>query len=183
LFINCSYYRLSKLVITIARRCRGAADTQTRLGSPTKVARTCGPHEGFVLMSKMDITPFRSIECSHRICLAAAPWVGTMEIPRRQFLHLVAGAAASSAASPTAQAQAYPTRPIRLVVPFPPGGAFDALARPWADKIRPLLGTVFIDNIGGGRPVLWVLPQSRARGPTATLFSSEARQFTPMRPS
>ena len=48
-----------------------------------------------------------------------------------------------------AQAQAYPTRPIRLVVPFPPGGAFDALARPWADKIRPLLGTVFIDNIGG----------------------------------
>ena len=74
---------------------------------------------------------------------------GTMEIPRRQFLHLVVGAAASSATSRTAQAQAYPTRPIRLVVSFPPGGGFDALARLWADKIRPLLGTVFIDNVGG----------------------------------
>src|SRR5215470_17000546 len=69
--------------------------------------------------------------------------------PRRRVLSLAAGAAAYSAASRTAQAQAYPTRPIRLVVPFPPGGAFDALARPWADKIRPLLGTVFIDNVGG----------------------------------
>jgi tripartite-type tricarboxylate transporter receptor subunit TctC len=73
-----------------------------------------------------------------------------MKIPhRREFLYLVAGAATLSAMSRTAEAQAYPTRPIRLVVPFPPGGAFDALGRPWADKIRPLLGTVFIDNIGG----------------------------------
>jgi tripartite-type tricarboxylate transporter receptor subunit TctC len=98
-----------------------------------------------------------------------------MEIPRRQFLHLAAGAAALPALPRIARGQAYPSRPIRLVVPFPPGGAFDALARPWADKIRPLLGTVFIDNIGGGRPVLWVLPKSRARGPTGTLYSSEAR--------
>jgi hypothetical protein len=72
---------------------------------------------------------------------------GTMKVPRRTFLHLAVGAAASSAASRTAQPQAYPTRPIRLVVPFPPGGTYDALARPWADKIRPLLGAVFIDNV------------------------------------
>ena len=93
-----------------------------------------------------------------------------MEIPRRQFLHLVAGAAASSAASPTALAQAYPTRPIRLVVPFPPGGAFDALARPWADKIRPLLGTVFIDNIGGATGSLGAAQVARARPDGYTLL-------------
>ena len=72
-----------------------------------------------------------------------------MTIPRRRFLHLAAGAAAYSTVSGIARAQAYPTRPIRLVVPFPPGGGYDALARPWGDKIRPLLGTVFIDNVGG----------------------------------
>jgi tripartite-type tricarboxylate transporter receptor subunit TctC len=73
-----------------------------------------------------------------------------MKLPhRRKFLHLAAGAAALPVVSRIAQAQAYPTRPIRLVVPFPPGGGFDALTRPWTDKIRPLVGTVFIDNIGG----------------------------------
>ncbi len=73
-----------------------------------------------------------------------------MQLPRRKFLHLAAGAAALPAVLPTARAQAYPTRPIKLVVPFPPGGAFDALARPWVEKIKPLLGTVFVENIGGG---------------------------------
>jgi tripartite-type tricarboxylate transporter receptor subunit TctC len=67
----------------------------------------------------------------------------------RILLHLAAGTVALPAVSRIAKAQAYPSRPIRLVVPFPPGGAFDAMARPWADKIKPLLGTVFIDNIGG----------------------------------
>jgi hypothetical protein len=41
-----------------------------------------------------------------------------MKLPRRQFLHLAAGAAAVPALSGIARAQAYPTRPIRLVVPF-----------------------------------------------------------------
>jgi tripartite-type tricarboxylate transporter receptor subunit TctC len=42
-----------------------------------------------------------------------------MKLPRRQFLHLVAGAAALSAVSDVARAQSYPTRPITIVVPFP----------------------------------------------------------------
>jgi len=73
-----------------------------------------------------------------------------MKLPRRRFLHLAAGAAALPIVSRIARAQAYPTRPIRLVIPFPPGGAFDAVGRPWAEKMKPLLGTVVVENIGGG---------------------------------
>jgi tripartite-type tricarboxylate transporter receptor subunit TctC len=58
-------------------------------------------------------------------------------------------AAAIPAVSRKAGAQ-YPARPIRLVVPFAPGGAFDIVARPWADKMKPLLGSVIVENIGGG---------------------------------
>jgi tripartite-type tricarboxylate transporter receptor subunit TctC len=73
-----------------------------------------------------------------------------MKLPRRKFLHLAAGAAALPTISRGARAQAYPTRPIRLVVPFPPGGAFDFIGRPWADKMKSLLGTIVVENIGGG---------------------------------
>ena len=44
----------------------------------------------------------------------------------------------------------YPDRPVRLIVPFPPGGAYDTIGRPWADRIKGALGTVVIENIGGG---------------------------------
>src|SRR2546429_9838268 len=70
---------------------------------------------------------------------------------RRQFLHLAAGSAVLPIVPGIARAQAYPTKPIRLVVPFPPGGAFDFVGRPWADRMKPLVGTVVIENIGGGR--------------------------------
>ncbi|MGA2942245.1 MAG: tripartite tricarboxylate transporter substrate binding protein [Xanthobacteraceae bacterium] len=72
-----------------------------------------------------------------------------MRILRRRFLHLVAGAAAVSAAPRLAAAETYPARPIRLVLPFPPGGVFDIVGRPWADKVKAELGTVFIDNQPG----------------------------------
>jgi tripartite-type tricarboxylate transporter receptor subunit TctC len=73
-----------------------------------------------------------------------------VKVSRRRFLHLAAGAVALPAVSRTACAQAYPARPIRLVVPFPPGGAFDFVGRPWADKMKALLGTVVVENMGGG---------------------------------
>jgi tripartite-type tricarboxylate transporter receptor subunit TctC len=85
-----------------------------------------------------------------------------MKLPRRQFLHLAAGAAALPAVSSIARAQAYPTRPIRLVIPFPPGGAFDAVGRPWADRMKPLLGTVVVENIGGGGASLGAAAVARA---------------------
>jgi len=52
-----------------------------------------------------------------------------MKLPRRQFLHLAAGAAALPALSPIANAQAYPSRPITIMVPFGPGSATDTVAR------------------------------------------------------
>src|SRR5215475_12482911 len=86
-----------------------------------------------------------------------------MKLPRRNFLHLAAGAAALAAVSRFAWAQAYPSRPIRLVVPFPPGGAFDTLARPWVEQVKPLLGTMVIENIGGGGSSLGAAAVARAR--------------------
>jgi len=53
-----------------------------------------------------------------------------MKLPRRKFLHLAAGAAALPAVSRTARAQAYPTRPVRIIVGFPAGGGVDINARP-----------------------------------------------------
>jgi tripartite-type tricarboxylate transporter receptor subunit TctC len=86
-----------------------------------------------------------------------------MKLPRRKFLHLAAGAAALPAGSRLVWAQAYPTRPIRLVVPFPPGGAFDTLARPWVEQVKPLLGTMIVENIGGGGSSLGAAAVARAR--------------------
>jgi tripartite-type tricarboxylate transporter receptor subunit TctC len=86
-----------------------------------------------------------------------------MKLSRRHFLHLAVGAAAFPVLSGVAAAQSYPTRPIKLVVPFPPGGAFDAVGRPLADKMKPLLGTVVIENIGGGGSSLGAAAVARAR--------------------
>jgi len=84
-------------------------------------------------------------------------------ITRRRLLHLAAGAAALPAVSRVAKAQAYPTRPIRLLVPFPPGGGFDAIGRPFAERMKPILGTMIVENIGGGGGSLGGAAAARAR--------------------
>ena len=59
-----------------------------------------------------------------------------MRLPRRQFLRLAAVAVAHSAGSRIATAQAYPTRPVTLVVPVAAGGGVDAAARILAERLQ-----------------------------------------------
>jgi tripartite-type tricarboxylate transporter receptor subunit TctC len=73
-----------------------------------------------------------------------------MKLPRRQFLHLAAGAATLPAVSSIALAGDYPTRPVHLVVGFPPGLAADILARLIGAPLSERLGQpVVIDNRPG----------------------------------
>ncbi len=93
-----------------------------------------------------------------------------MKPARRRVLQFFTGAVVLPAISGVAWAEAYPTRPIRLVIPFPPGGAFDAVGRPWAEKIKPLLGTVVVENVGGGGGSLGAAAVARARPDGYTLL-------------
>jgi tripartite-type tricarboxylate transporter receptor subunit TctC len=74
-----------------------------------------------------------------------------MKFPRRQFLHLAARAAALPVVSSIARAQAYPSRPVRVVVGAPPGGGHDIIARLIGQSLSERLGQPFvIDNRPGG---------------------------------
>jgi tripartite-type tricarboxylate transporter receptor subunit TctC len=74
-----------------------------------------------------------------------------MKLPRRNFLHLAACAAALSAVSRFAWAQAYPSRPVRIIVPFAPAGASDITARLIGQWLSERLGQQFvIENRPGG---------------------------------
>ena len=67
-----------------------------------------------------------------------------MKLPRRQFLHLAAGAAALPAVSRIARAQTYPTRPVRIIVGFPAGNASDIFARLMGQWLSERLGQQFV---------------------------------------
>jgi len=78
-----------------------------------------------------------------------------MQLARRQFLQLAAGAAALPAMSGRAWAQTYPSRPVRLVVAFVPGGATDTLARQISNDLKEALGqAVVVENRPGANGYL-----------------------------
>jgi len=73
-----------------------------------------------------------------------------VKLSRRTFLHLAAGAAALPFLSSSAGAQSYPTRPVRAVVAFAPGGTTDTFARVMAQKLTDQFGKQFyVENIAG----------------------------------
>jgi tripartite-type tricarboxylate transporter receptor subunit TctC len=73
-----------------------------------------------------------------------------MNLPRRKFLHLAAGAAALPALPLIAGAQTYPARPVRIIVGFPPGGGADIVARLMGQWLSDRLGQQFVvDNRPG----------------------------------
>jgi tripartite-type tricarboxylate transporter receptor subunit TctC len=101
-----------------------------------------------------------------------------MKLPRRRFLRLAAGAAAFSSISGIARAQGYPLRPITMIVPYPAGGLFDALARVLAEPMRAALSqTVVIENVGGAGGSIAVGRVARAAPDGYTVALGSADQF------
>jgi tripartite-type tricarboxylate transporter receptor subunit TctC len=100
-----------------------------------------------------------------------------VKLLRRQFLHLAMSAAALPAVSRIASAQTYPTRPIRLVVPFPPGGVFDFIGRPLAERMKSVLGTVIVENVGGGGGSLGGATVAHARPDGYTILLGGTQQY------
>jgi tripartite-type tricarboxylate transporter receptor subunit TctC len=97
-----------------------------------------------------------------------------MTLRRRRFLQVAAGAAGAAALPLAAGALDYPTRPIKLVLPFPPGGVFDIVGRPWADKVKANLGTVIVENLpgAGGSVAAAAVAHARPDGYTILLGAS-----------
>lgn len=90
---------------------------------------------------------------------------------------------ASTLAPLKASAQAkYPERPIRLVVPFAPGGVVDVVGRHWAARIKPLLGTVVVENQGGAGGSIGTgeVARSQPDGYTLLLGNTSTQIINPM---
>src|SRR2546422_38776 len=86
-----------------------------------------------------------------------------MKLPRRRFLHLAAGAAAVLAVPRIAWAQAYPSKPITVVVPYAAGGPTDVLARILVATMRNSLGqAVIVDSVAGASGSIGVGRVARA---------------------
>jgi tripartite-type tricarboxylate transporter receptor subunit TctC len=100
-----------------------------------------------------------------------------MKLSRRQFFHLVAGAAALPGAPHIARAQSYPSRPVRIIVGFPPGGPTDIFARLIGEWLSKRIGQPFIieNRPGAGSTVgIAAVIAAPADGYTLLLVSTSA---------
>src|SRR6266511_3845572 len=93
-----------------------------------------------------------------------------MKLRRRCLLHLAAGAAALAAVSRVARAQPYPTRPVRIVSGFPPGGLTDTYARLIAQWLSERLGQFIVENRPGAGGTIAAESVARAASDGYTLL-------------
>ena len=104
-----------------------------------------------------------------------------MKLHRRQFLHLAAGAAALPAVSRIAQAQTYPSRPVRIIVGYPPGGGADITARLMGQWLSERLGQQFVVDYrpgAGSHIAAEAVVKSPPDGYTLLLFDPAATNAT-----
>ena len=103
-----------------------------------------------------------------------------MTIPRRRFLHVAAGTAALPILTRIARAQAYPTRPVTIIVPFAAGGTLDITARVIGEHMSRTLGRqVVVENVVGAGGTIGSTRAMRARpdGYTIELGHSATHAF------
>jgi len=98
-----------------------------------------------------------------------------MKPPRRKFLHLAAGAAALPAVSPMAWAQAYPSRPVRLIVPVAAGGSTDVAARAIGEYLSRSFGQIYVENRGGAGGVIGIEAAAKSAPDGYTVLVSTDR--------
>src|SRR5262245_55722039 len=99
---------------------------------------------------------------------------------RREFLKFgLAGSAAALTARPAAAQAAFPSRPIKLVVPFSAGGVNDIVGRQWAERMKSSLGTVYVENQGGAGGTLGVMEVKRSDADGHTLLLGSASTMAP----
>jgi tripartite-type tricarboxylate transporter receptor subunit TctC len=98
---------------------------------------------------------------------------------RRDFLRY--GTAALAAAALPLPAFAFPDRPIRLIVPFSPGGATDVVGRLWSERMKAKFGTVVVENKGGGGGVIGATEVARStpNGETLLFGNSSTQVIIP----
>jgi tripartite-type tricarboxylate transporter receptor subunit TctC len=102
-----------------------------------------------------------------------------MKLPRRKFLHLAAGAGALPAVSRVAWAQAYPSRPVRVIVPFAPGGQVDVVARLIAQRLSEQFGQQFyVENVSGGGGMIGTSRAAQAPHGGHTILITDGIAFT-----
>src|SRR5215813_535558 len=94
---------------------------------------------------------------------------------RRDFVKL--GLTSLAATTWSAPTLGYPDRPIRLIVPFSPGGATDVVGRLWGERMKPKFGTIVVENKGGGGGVIGAAEVARSKPDGETfLFGNTSTQ-------